>query len=201
MDLAEARGAGGAKFKGLVLVNARDFCRDRFGPSGWDRVIDALPTADRAVIAGVVQVGWYDLALYDRVHETIEVVHGRDASSIMTELGHYCAERDLTTVHRLFLRMASVGFVLGKYGEYWRRYQDSGEWTVSTEGPRRVRGTLSGWGSTSEATCARLAAYVERFCELCGAKGARVTRARCRTRGDRVCEYLIEWRGGLGITS
>jgi predicted hydrocarbon binding protein len=143
-------------------------------------------------------VGWYDIGVYDRVHEAIDRELG--GGSVMSELGRFCAERDLTTVHRLFLRMASPSFLFSKYGAFWRRYQDSGEWSVVKEGERRVRGSLVGWGSVSESTCVRLAAYIERMLELCGAKGIRVTRPRCRSRGDACCEYLCEWSGGAATS-
>jgi hypothetical protein len=188
------------RFKGLVLLNARDFCVDRFGKGGWERVLAELSREDREAAESAVHVGWYDLALYDRVHESIERTLGRGDHSVMVDLGHWCADRDLTTVHRLFLRLASPTFLLQKYGDYWRRYQDTGAWSVQKEDARRVRATLEKWGSVSEATCIRLAAYIEKMVELAGGRGAHTTRTRCRSRGDAVCEYLVDWREGATTT-
>jgi len=93
--------------------------------------------------------------------------------------------------------MATPSFLLSKYGDYWHRYQDSGDWNVVREGERHVRATLSNWGSVSVPTCVRLSAYIEKFVDLVGAQGTRVTRTKCRSRGDRVCEYDIHWTAGV----
>jgi hypothetical protein len=181
------------RFKGIVLVNAREFCHARFGEEGFSRVVASLPEGDRAVVEEALPVGWYDLGVYDRLHEAIVAELGDHDLAIMVPLGHFCAEHDLTTIHRVFLRMASADFLFSKYGDFWRRYQDTGQWSMTRENERCVRATLSSWGSTSEATCVRLAAYMEKFLELCGAHGARATRTRCRSRGDAVCEYRLAW--------
>jgi predicted hydrocarbon binding protein len=186
-----------ARVRGLVFTNAKLFCLERFGETGWWRVLDALPTADRDVLEAAVTVGWYDLGVYDRAHETIDRVLGDDDLGLMKPLGHFCASRDLTTVHRMFAKVATPTYLLTKYGEYWRRYQDSGVWKVDREADRRVRASLAQWGSTSQATCVRLAGYIEGFLEVIGAKGVRVDRVKCRSRGDNVCEYLAEWKSGV----
>jgi hypothetical protein len=185
-----------ARFKGLVLLNARDFCVERFGIDGWSHVVDALATEERDVVDAAVHVGWYDIALYDHVHEAIDSELGRGDGVLMRSLGHWCAERDLTTVHRMFMRLLSPSFLLKKYGDYWKRYQDSGEWNVVREDERRIRATLSRWGSVSEPTCIRLGAYIEKMLELSGGRGALTTRPKCRSRGDAACEYVVEWREG-----
>jgi hypothetical protein len=188
-----------ARFKGLVLLNARAFCIERFGAPAWARVVDALPRDDRPVVEGAVHVGWYDLGIYDRVHEAIDQVLGNGDLTLMTAIGRFSAEHDLTIVHRLFFRMANPSLLLTKYGDYWKRYQDTGTWTVRRESDRRIRGTLASWGSVSPATCVRLAAYIQRMLDLVGARGTRVGRVKCRARGDTVCEYLVEW--SLGATA
>jgi predicted hydrocarbon binding protein len=185
-----------ARVRGLVFSNAKLFCVDRFGESGWWRVLDALPKADRDVLEAAVTVGWYDLGVYDRAHEAIDRVLGEGDLRLMKTLGHFCAERDLTTIHRVFARLSTPTSLLTKYGEYWRRYQDTGVWTVQREAERTVRAALAQWGSTAEASCVRLAAYIEGFLSQIGAKGVNVRRMKCRARGDDVCEYLAEWKSG-----
>jgi hypothetical protein len=42
--------------------------------------------------------------------------------------------------------------------------------------------------------CASGAAYFRRAIEICGARAAQVTHARCCGRGDAVCEFYIAWQ-------
>jgi hypothetical protein len=77
-----------ARFKGLVLLNARDFCVQRFGERGWAEVLSRLPSEDRAVVDSAVHVGWYDIAVYDRLHAAIAASVGSGPDAVMVELGH-----------------------------------------------------------------------------------------------------------------
>jgi len=54
------RCTGVSRFKGLVLLNALNFCVERFGESGWSRVLGVMTKDERAIVESVVHVGWYD---------------------------------------------------------------------------------------------------------------------------------------------
>ena len=154
----------GAEFKGLVVVNARAFAEGRRA-GAWADVTSRLPSEDRATLDGVISAVWYDVGLYDRLHVALSEELGEGS---MRDLGRFSAEGDLTTVHRLFLRMASPTFLVQRYGEYWRRYQTSGTWSIAGTPPWKVRARLDDWASQVEATRVRLVAYIERMLELTG---------------------------------
>ncbi|MBL8613418.1 MAG: hypothetical protein JNL38_39125 [Myxococcales bacterium] len=176
------------EFKGLVVVNAKAFA-ERARAGGWDEVVGRLGPADRETLAGVISAGWYPIGLYDRVHVALADALGGDEA--MRALGRFSAEGDLTTVHRLFLRMASPTVLIQKYAEFWRRYQTSGEWTIGGTPPWRVRAKLDGWGSREEVTRVRLVAYIERMLEIIGfGKGSVV-----RTPSRASLELIIDVRG------
>ena len=183
-----------ANVKGIVLLNAKRFTVDAFGDEGWQRVLAELPAGDRDTLGGAVSMGWYEMGVYDHLHATMERVLGGDKrGALMRRLGRYCAEHDLTTVHRAFFRLASPAFLMEKYGDFWRRYQDSGAWSVSRDGETRVHAALAGWASNEDACCARLGAYIGRMIELVVRKDVRVTHAKCHVRGDARCEYVLDW--------
>jgi predicted hydrocarbon binding protein len=182
-----------ARIKGRVILNARDFIVVREGTGGWRRVLDVLSTPDREALAAMVPVGWYDIALADRVNRAIVDALGGGSMEVIEALGRYSASEDLKTIHRLFLRMANPAFVIERLAEFWGRYQDSGVWNVVRESETRVTATLRGWGSRDEATCVRLAAYSKRLFELVGAKNAWLDRRSCEARGDEACVFAGGW--------
>jgi predicted hydrocarbon binding protein len=182
-----------AQVKGVVILNAKAYVVAHYGDEGWARVTKALAREDREVIDAMISVGWYDVQMYDRINRAIEGELGRGDKSLMIAIGRYAAEHDLTTIHRVFLRVANPAYVLEKSTEFWRRFQDSGTWSIVRESPTRVRATLDGWGSMEELTCIRLAAYIQRLFELVGAKNAKMERMRCRARGDEACLYVGSW--------
>jgi predicted hydrocarbon binding protein len=176
-----------------MILNARDFVLAREGEAGWRRVLEALPSTDRDAFAAMVSVDWYDMGVNDRVNRAIVDTLGGGGAEVIEALGRYSAQQDLKTIHRVFLRMANPAFTLERTAEFWRRYQDSGEWTIVREAPNRVRATLAGWGSLDEVTCVRLCAYTRRLFELVGAKDVFLDRTACRLRGDDACVFVGGW--------
>lgn len=187
-----------ASVKGIVVLNARDYVVSAGGAQAWDAVIAHLSRDDRETLDSMVPVGWYDVRLHDRVcralAETLAADMRLSPESVMTAVGRHAAERDLKTIHRLFLRMANPAFVVERSTGYWRRFQDSGEWSVERESPTRMRATLRGWGHEDELTCVRLAAYIERLFQLAGARNGGLERVACSARGDEACVFHGHWQ-------
>jgi len=186
-----------AKVKGVVLLNGREFALARGGQEAWDRVLQRLGPEDRQSLAEAIPVGWYDMGLYDRSNRAIAEALGgegaREREDVMREVGRFAAEHDLKTIHRLFLRLASPAYVIERSAGFWRRFQDSGTWSVVREPPNRMRATLSGWGAQDELTCIRLAAYMFRLFQLVGARNGALERVACRSRGDPACVFQAHW--------
>jgi hypothetical protein len=121
-----------------------------------------------------------------------ETIGGRP-EGVMEACGRFAAERDLRTIHRLFLRLANPAYVIERSAGFWRRFQDSGTWSVVRTPPNRVRATLRDWGSTEELTCVRLGAYMFRLFQLVGANNGKLDRIACRARGDDACVFEGCW--------
>jgi len=191
-----------AKTKGVGFVNVRAFAEERFGGApAWVAVREQLVSADRRELDAVLPIGWYSLALYARLIRAVDQVHGYGDLSLVVQLGRFEAERDLTTIQRLFLRLANPAFMLEKTGDYWRRFHDSGHWTIEREGDMRVRAFIDDWGVADVALCRELVGYVSRLWELVGAKNPRMDHIRCRGRGDARCEFLGRWGEARATTA
>jgi hypothetical protein len=182
-----------AKTKGVGFVNVRAFATERFGGSGWEQTIERLTLADRDVLAAVLPVGWYPLALYARLVRALDEAHGTGDLALVVQLGRFEAERDLTTIHRIFLRMANPAWAIEKTDEYWRRSHDTGTWTIAQLSDTSIGGTLADWGVVDHALCRELVGYLGRVLELVGAKSVIMEHPRCRGRGDADCYFHARW--------
>lgn len=182
-----------AKVKGVVILNTREFAIASGGDDAWKRVVARLSPADSEVMAAVIPVGWYDIGLYDRVNRALAETLGGPPEQVMEACGRFAAERDLRTIHRLFLRLANPAYVIERSAGFWSRFQDSGTWSVVREAPNRVHATLHDWGSSDELTCVRLGAYMFRLFQLVGAKNGEMRRTACRARGDAACVFDAHW--------
>src|SRR5262245_10322328 len=141
------------KTKGISFVHTRNFIRENFGAAGWDKLLATLTPEDHSSLESIVGVGWYELDLYARLLGAVERVHGRGDLSILRDNARYQAESDTKVVYRLSFRLANPAFVIEKSGEYWRRFHDTGTWTVKRDGKTRCTGTLAEWGVVDRLLC------------------------------------------------
>jgi hypothetical protein len=192
-----------AKTKGVGFANVKAFVEDRFGPEGWPKVTERLSPEDRDELTSVLSVGWYPVDLYARLIHALDEVHGYGDLSLIVQLGRYEAERDLTTIHRFFLKFTNPAFIVEKTADYWKRFHDTGQWKVVREGDM-VIGTLENWGIVDAAMCRELVGYLGRVLELVGAKNVLMEHPRCRGRGDPACYFQGRWgerRSIVGVPS
>lgn len=182
-----------AKTKGVGFSNVKNFTVERYGQDGWEQVLARLTQPERDELASIVAVGWYSLPFYAKLIRVIDQVHGYGDLGLLLQLGRYEAEKDLTTLHRMLLRLASPAYAVEKTAEYWRRFHDTGTWTMTREGDSQLRGSLEGWGCVDLALCRELQGYLTRSMELVGAKNVVVDHVRCRTKGEPTCIFVGKW--------
>jgi len=182
-----------ARTKGVGFVNVRTFVAERFGDGAWNAMLARLSREDRGELMAILPVGWYSLELYARLIRALDEVHGYGDLALVVQLGRFEAERDLTTIHRVFLRLANPAYVVEKSGEYWRRFHDTGTWTLTRESDSHITGTLDEWGYVDHALCRELVGYMGRCLELVGAKNVLFEHPLCRARGDARCYFQARW--------
>ena len=181
------------KTKGVGFSNVKSFTVERYGQDGWEKVLARLTKDEREELASIVAVGWYSLPFYAKLIRVVDQVHGYGDLGLLIQLGRFEAEKDLTTLHRMLLRLASPAFAVEKTAEYWRRFHDTGTWTMSREGDTGLRGVLEGWGCVDLALCRELQGYLMRTLELVGAKNVTCEHVRCRAKGDPACIFVGKW--------
>lgn len=179
--------------KGLGFYNLVSFTKARFGEDGLRRFEESLAPEDREVLAGIVSVGWYDLALYARLLRHLVDLHGSGDLSLAEEYGRFAAEHDLTSIHKLVMKAVTPGVVLEQSMKVWGRFHDTGTWRVERSTHRAI-GTLSNWGCVDEVLCRELVGYLEYMLALgYGGKRARVEHPRCRAYGSTDCVFTCTW--------
>jgi hypothetical protein len=182
-----------AKLKGTIFASLKAFINKRFGSDKWQEFLNALPPDERTKLELPVSIGWYDLELVIKAMHVLDDVIGSGDGVLVFEFGRFDAEQDLTTVQRLFLRIANPAYVLEKAGQYWRRFCDFGEWKVERQGKNGASAELVGCPQVDELYCIELTGYLKRMWELVGARTVQVKHTMCRARGDDQCVWVGAW--------
>lgn len=163
------------------------------GPDAWARSLARLEEEDRLALAEIDIEKWYSLDLLDRLDQAISQELGLSAEETFNALGEFSATTSLSgpfasllnpDIHSFLSQSALIHHSYQNFGaaKYEPLSETSGLLTIEYETAPPASFCISG------------AAYFRRAVELCGARSAQVTHARCSARGDAVCEFYITWQ-------
>ena len=179
--------------KGGLIRSRFLFVALNHGQDTWSRIRERLPETDRALLAEIAVDEWYPLETLDRVDKAIAEELDVDSEEVCVQLGEFSATTSLSGPYSSLLNPDIHGF-LTQSALIHRSYQDFGtaryDRISDTSGLLVINYDACPPGSF----CTSGTAYFRRAVEMCGARAARVTHTRCRSRGDAVCEFYITWQ-------
>jgi hypothetical protein len=187
------RARGGIKIKGSVFKSRLAFVEEQAGADGLRRVKARLDTADQEALARVLSAGWYSFDLGRKLDEAIVDVLGAGDANYFVRLGMDSATRNLTGVHRAFLRPGDPHGFLAQAPDIHAFYYDRGRRTYERAGEKEGVFTTFDAETFSVADCLTVVGWHTRALEMCGATGVRIQEEECRARGGRVCRYRVRW--------
>lgn len=163
------------------------------GPDVWVRALARLAEEDREALTEIDIEKWYGLDLLDRLDHAVVEELGRGEEEVFAALGEFSATTSLSgpfasllnpDIHSFLSQSALIHHSYQNFGvaKYDALSDTSGLLTIQYETAPPVSFCTSG------------AYYFRKAVELCGARSAQVTHARCSARGDAVCEFYITWQ-------
>ncbi|MEO8705674.1 MAG: hypothetical protein ABI867_36925, partial [Kofleriaceae bacterium] len=105
----------------------------------------------------------------------------------------YSADANLTTIYRLFFKVGTAHWILGRAVRLWSAHYDSGTLEVLTRGPKTAVLRLRGFATPHPAHCLSVMGWAQRSIELSGGGNVTVSEPLCRTRGDDICQLEAKW--------
>lgn len=164
------------------------------GAAGMERLLaQTSPELRVNIEMGVSKAKWYPFDQFVELNLTIDRLFGRGDLGLVKQLGRYGADANLTTIYRLFFKVGSPQWILGRSVRLWSAHYDSGFAEVSTRGPKSAVMRIRGFATPHAAHCLSVAGWAERSIELSGGKRAIVEESKCRTRGDDLCQLDVTW--------
>jgi type IV secretory pathway TrbD component len=183
-----------AHVKGSALASRVLWVQLGHGAAGLARLAEALTGELREAALGPLdKARWYPFSWFVELNTAIDQVFGTGDRELVKQLGRFSAEAHLTTIYRLFYKVGTVPWILGRGVRLWSAHYDSGLVEIATRGTRTARLRIHAFDEPHVVHCLALRGWCERSIELSG--GKRVTSAdlRCRTRGDEHCEMEATW--------
>lgn len=186
------------KCKGTLLVNLRAFVNAQHGPEAWNRLVAGAGADDARLLSSQLLVSsWYSVGAWNRVLARW-LSKSPNPSADMQNYARYVADRDLNTVMKLVLSIATPDLIVARTSMFWSRYFDSGVLTPTELAPRRWTLSITGPMAEDEGpagvTCGDgVTGWVEHALRLAGAETPRVVHERCRFQGAPACLSRVTW--------
>ena len=142
---------------------------------------------------GIAKARWYPLRQFFELNTLIDRIFGAGDLALVRELGRHGADANLTTIYRLFYKVGTTHWILGRAVRLWSAHYDSGFLEVVTRGTRAAVLRIHNFALPDRTHCLSVTGWCERSIELSGGKSVTVVESKCRTRGDDVCQLDASW--------
>ena len=184
-----------ANVKAAAVLARIGFIKERFGTSGYGRVLGALDAQTRERLSALVlSQEWLPLACLTELIAATERLFGSEDGGLCREMARHAADANLTTLYRVFFRISSANFVLGKASALWNVHYDSGRLEVAETKPKHLSLRIVDFDTPHCMHCRSVFAWAERSVELSGGKDVNLSFSECRKRGAAACGCALSYR-------
>ncbi len=186
--------SGVANVKGSALSSRVLWVQLNHGEAGMSRLLAKCSTALRANIErGIAKATWYPFDEFIELITTIDRLFGKGDLELVRELARHGADANLTTIYRLFYKVGTTHWILGRAVRLWGAHYDSGTLEVMTRGPKTAVLKIRDFATPHEVHCRSVMGWAERSIELSGGKNVVSKQTKCRMRGDDCCQLESSW--------
>jgi hypothetical protein len=188
-------GEGGVLVRGSALWARAEWVRVHHGEDGLKALLPNLPAAGRNLIhAPIDRSAWHSYALFLEFSIAIDRKYGQGDGSLLREIGRWSCHQSVPTLYKMFIRLGSVDFVLGKAGDLWGEHFNQGRFEAHRQTGRKLAfGTLHDFPRPHLAHCYAVLGFSMGCIELSGAENVRGQMVSCRAIGAETCVARIVW--------
>ena len=181
--------------KGTAVKSIQDFVQTRYGDK-YAEWLKTMPEASRVIMSKPVYVSdWYSIkdAAIDPTIAIGRVIFNGDSIKAGWETGRFSSESALNGVYKVFVKMATPPFIIGRSGKILPSYYDPAEIAVKESGSKHVVLHILKLPSSHEVLEARIFGWIQKALEVTGCKDVKINPVKSMTKGDSITELMITW--------
>jgi hypothetical protein len=187
------------RLKGQVFLAVTEHVALEYGPAGYDLLRNTLSPAERAEIDAIGWGAWRPFDLWLSLARAAAILFARSGQpdgqlAFIERAGAFGAERDLTVMRRMLLRIASPALLIERAAILWSQFVDSGTLSARMVSERRAEAAIAEWPHPEPLFCAMMQGWMRRYLEMCGAHEVALVHSECRGRRDASCRWTARWR-------
>ncbi len=181
----------GAAFLGLIR-----HVKDVAGQRALGEIVEASGPRTKAVFAQPIRViSWHPYAAYAGFLTAIDQKLGRGDLAYCRTLGEFAGARDLGTIFKIYVALASPERLIRSCTKVWSSYhRRAGEMRALSWEPARTVLRIEGFSSMHKGHCLLMEGWMIRTMDTIGCRvlpGARET--TCMSTGGAFHEFACSW--------
>lgn len=182
-----------ARVKGTAVESSLLYVRKTFGEASLARIVAALPEGDREPLQNVLASSWYEVDTFRRFMVEAERQLGEKEPDVVRRMGRFSCDQGITGVYKIFFRLGSPEFIIGRAARVFSSYYDTGELRIVETRPGRAVGELVGFEGGAPQFCERIFGWMQQTLERAGARNLRAKHEVCVHRDGASCRFEGDW--------
>jgi hypothetical protein len=180
----------GQAFKGIFWA-----LQQRHGVAVYEQVVGGLPDEFRNAVryGELVAGGWYPIAWYREMYESIGRVVGR-SPEVPRELSRIAVKQDLNAVYRFVLSFVSPDLMLANWQRVWSLYCDGGRLVVQQPSNREMHLEFTGCFGHDRIIWQDVTGGIEAILEVCKGKDPKVKLVTCGPPSEGTATVHCAWK-------
>ncbi len=180
-----------AKVRGSALITRITFVKERWGDEGWKRLQAALSPLTKQVVDWKLDLrSWQPFEAFVDLNSRIDSLFGKGDYRLCYEMGAYGANRNMNTVYRLFIRLGSLSYVMGKAASLWSEHYDAGKLVTAVD-EHVITLRIEEFPSPHCTHCFSVMGWAAKCGELTGARLGDTQRTACRNWRNPACVMAV----------
>jgi hypothetical protein len=179
--------------KGSAFTARFAYLRERYG-SRWEQLVATFDPETQVLARGPCLKGsWYDFACFVDLNVKAERMFGDGRMTLVRELGKNAAMVNLPGLYKLFYKVGSPDFILGKAATIWRQHHDTGHAEGGTTSPNSAYYRVYEFAAPHVTLCRSLEGFLYGSLEAMRMSDVKITEPQCRLRGDECCGFVCNY--------
>ena len=186
------------KIKAINLRSSKEFIKEKYGEDSLRKVIDSLSEEDKEIVNTVLPSSWIPQDTWIRFFEAVvrELAAGNE--SIVKEAGSYTANKELSSIHRLFLKFGNPENIAKKVPVLMETYFSADEHdmeaTATKLGENKYRISAKKFEPRQRLIEIAILGWLENAFKLSGAKNLSIGITKSLKEGEGSIEFLVSWQ-------
>lgn len=181
---------------GRAFLGIINHIREAHGRSAVTDLLPATPPATRAVFAGrIIHGNWYPYAAYTGFLSTLEMRFGGGHPSYCRSLGASSGVRDINTVFKIYLAIASTERLIRGCSRVWPSYyRNAGVMEAVRWEPGDTLLRIEGFPEMAGQHCRLMEGWMTATMNALGVDVIDGHESACPSRGDTAHEFSCKWK-------